>query len=293
MGDKPFGLKMRITLRLAFTFVCASVLAACATTERRVTLSDFPGSESLIVLAQPPIIEARTDQDLGLVQLQATRLDPASLAARSDARRSGIEALPYLTNSEAGQKFLGLASPRAISRGSPPELCPAVGVAGGGGAGSPAAAAVASMAACLGALETAPEICGCRLLALDGILTVPQTEMSYAVGTSARLRSTALGLDILIVAEDLGGGVTLLRDLSGPVGVLRHMPDGKVELTLLGEEGQVFTGESRSVGFRRGRLAERIHASDGAGRGVALLIGFSPEELASHAGAWLAAPPKG
>ncbi|MBK0399685.1 hypothetical protein H0I76_10815 [Limibaculum sp. M0105] len=215
------------------------------------------------------------------------------MSARTDARFVGVEALPYLTNSEEGQKFLGLGAPRAISRGSPPEICPAVGVAGGAETGSPADAAEASVRACLAALSDTADLCGCRLLALDRILTVPRSEMAYAVGTTARLQSSALGLDLVIVAEDVGDRITLLRDLRGPVGMLRHLPDGAVELTLKGQTDHVFAGRGDSIGFRRGRVAERIEVEDETGRAVTLLIGFSPDEIANGAGASVSGQPKG
>ncbi|MDT8344517.1 MAG: hypothetical protein RQ752_08785, partial [Thermohalobaculum sp.] len=129
------------------------------------------------------------------------------------------------------------------------------------------------------------------LLALDGIVTVPRSELSYATGTTAQLSAPALGLDLVIVAEDLGGGLTLLRDLRGPVGLLRHRPDGRVDLAL--ENGDRFEGESRAIGFRRGRLAEQIGLADQDGRRLTLMIGFSPEELASGAGGTAAERPKG
>lgn len=294
MGDKPFGLKMRITFWPVAALIFGLSLTACGVTDRRTAPSNLLDTRSLIVLEQPPIIEARGEQELGLVRLQSTRLDPVALSARTDARVVGAEALPYLSNSEAGQKFLALGAPRAISRGSPPEICPVVGVAGGPGMASAGDAAVASVRACLAALDEADTpLCGCRLMALDGILTVPQAEMAYAGGTTARLRAPALGLDLMIVAEDLGQSVTLLRDLKGPVGLLRHGPDGEVELTLAGEPGRVFEGRSNAVGFRRGRLAERIRVEDDEGRAVTLLIGFSPAELAAGAAVANAGRPSG
>ena len=65
-----------------------------------------------------------------------------------------------------------------------------------------------------------------------------------------------------------------------------------VTLDLL-KTGSKFTGRSIPVGFRRGRVAERIYVSDSEGHHLTVLVGFAPGELADTAAAWLAWPDQG
>ncbi|WP_285673760.1 hypothetical protein [Paralimibaculum aggregatum] len=244
---------------------------------------------------------------------------------RNGARQIRADSLPWLTGSEVGRRFLAAAPPRALARGVPAARCPAVGLATDPGPGTMrpserrAAAAATALRRCLAALPERPgaEPCGCGLVALDRVLTVARGEMAYATGITARLRAPRLGIDGVLIAEDEPGGTTLLRDLRGPVARLSRpgsaaappLPDpaslgatsgiapaaepplshGPAALTLLAD-GTRLTGRREAVGFRRGRLAERIYLEDASGRRAVLLIGFSPAELAASAGAGLAWP---
>jgi hypothetical protein len=106
------------------------------------------------------------------------------------------------------------------------------------------------------------------------------------------MRSASLGIDLLLVAEETGAGEAILRDLRGPVAHLARGENNRVTLNFL-PTGRQFDGYRIPVGFRRGRIAERIYAIDADGNRLSLLIGFEPDELASGAGAWLAWRPEG
>ena len=243
----------------------------------------------MVVSESPPRILARRDADLARARRAADRLDPEARAARLGTRRTRAAGLGLLASAPAGRDFLSRPPHRALARGAPPASCPATGVAGG--AEGRGAAAEAALSACLAALPAEAGDCGCRLVALDDLLLVPVGETTYASGVAARLKVPALGLDTLLVADAPEDGVTALRSAPGAVGEVVHLPEGRVRVRLA--TGAVFEGVSRAVGFRRGRLAERIHATDAEGRRLALLIGFPPSELAESAGAWLAWPGEG
>jgi len=146
-----------------------------------------------------------------------------------------------------------------------------------------------ALRSCLAQLVPERTGCGCRIVALDDLITVLREETAYATGTSARMRSASLGIDLLLVAEEDADGSTLLRDLRGPVARLVNGADDTVTLSFLAT-GDRFEGRRILVGFRRGRIAERIYVVDADGNRLSLLIGFEPDELAGGAGAWLAWP---
>ena len=248
--------------------------------------------QRMVVLSRPPIIAATRPEDLPVARRIAENTDPAVLAARESARWVGIDALPFLTSTETGKRFLAAAAPRALARGMPPESCPAAAMAGGTPGTTRAQAAGQALERCLARLAPERPGCGCRIVALDNLVTVPREDTAYATGTSARMRSAALGIDLLLVAEEVAGGAMLLRDLHGPVARLVSGEGDAVTLSF-NATGRRFEGYRIAVGFRRGRIAERIYVVDADGNRLSLLIGFEPDELADRAGAWLAWPPEG
>jgi hypothetical protein len=245
-------------------------------------------AQSVLVSGASTNLSAGDRAAVPAVAERAARLDPEEIGRRPGAERVGIEALPFLTRTEAGRDFLSLPAPRALARGEPAEVCPATGVSAAG-APDREAAVRSALGACLDRLDAlgAPEGCGCGVLVVDDVATAERTSLAYSTGTAARLHAPELGLDKLLVAEDTGPGETLIRDVSGPIASLRHLPGGRAELDF-GDPGLgTFSGHAEPVGFRRGRLAERIYLEDGEGRRISLLIGFGPDELARFAGGWL------
>lgn len=285
-----------ILLRVVSAIGLTSLLCSCTVNGATVPTGRHPLLESfhtqrMLVMEQPPIIAATSLEDLPIAINAANRANSTELSQRESARWTSIDALPFLTSTEAGREFLAATTPRALARGMPQEACPhtaAASAAPGTPRGEVAGEAIRS---CVAQIRPSESGCGCRVVALDDMITVPVSATAYATGISARLRSVSLGLDVLLVAEEENGGI-LLRDLRGPVAHLTYGADDTVELRF-DDTGQRFEGHRIPVGFRRGRVAERIYAADAEGKRISLLIGFEPDELAGGAAAWLAWPPEG
>jgi hypothetical protein len=246
----------------------------------------------MVVPSSPPIIAAIEPEDLDVARTISDNADPARIVRRESTRRVAVDALPFLTSTESGRRFVAASAPRAFARGMPPESCPASAMAAGTREMSRGDVVVQALERCLANLGPEHAGCGCRIVALDNLITVPWDDIAYATGTSARLQVASLGIDVLLVAEQTGDGATLLRDLRGSVALVRHGEGDAVTVEFL-SSGRVFEGRRIAVGFRRGRIAERIYATDSEGHRLSLLIGFEPGELAAGAAAWLAWPTEG
>lgn len=244
-------------------------------------------SQRLLVMEQPPTVVAKSLEDIPMARRIMGRLDPMEMRRRADSRILSANALPWLTSSTPGRDFLQTPPQRIVVRGDPPESCPVA-----FSRGAPASTPIPELAAdALGVcLEAAGPGCGCRVVAAGSVLLVPQEDVAYATGVTARIRARALGLDGVLVAEETPDSRILLRDLTKVVGELSRQPDGTVALRFAGGE-DAYVGTARAVGYRRGRLAERFYLENSDGDRVSLLIGFDPDEVAAFAGAWLAWPP--
>lgn len=251
---------------------------------QRQKIAESVETQQILVMPRPPEIAVQTQSEIATVQRRLQRLNPNALAARDGARLIDANALPWLAGSTEGREFLANPQGRVLVRGMPAASCPiALTETGPGGA---AQLTTRALEACVA--QSTPD-CGCQVVALGSVLMVPREEVAYATGISARIRARSLGLDGFLVAEETINGETLLRDVSGVVGKIER--DGDAVTVTFDQAAEVFKGTARGVGFRRGRLAERVYAADSSGNRVSLLIGFEPDELAEFAGAWLAWPP--
>jgi len=270
----------QVVLLLFWASACSSPEIAGSARDR---FSDRLHGTAFFALSSPPEIIAKGPGGVVRAVRLAAQLDPALLQSRSDSQRVSADALPFLAETPEGRRFLGMSGPRAIARGAPAERCPSLAAGAGPDRG---AATETALTQCLAGLPANARGCGCELLALGSVLTAPQDGFAFATGVTARLRAPALGIDGLTVAEALGDGRTLIRGADGPIAVIAGGAGEAVEISFV--SGAVYEGRSRAVGFRRGRMAERIYAADASGNRLSLLIGFSPAELDAYAGAWLA-----
>lgn len=268
---------------------CAAVLAACGMGSFSAGSARQANSEALdlqrfLILTRPPVVSAYKTDDVEQAQQRMARMRPADLQWREGSRVEDANSLPWLIGSPIGRKFLATPAPRVLVRGTPSAFCP-VAVVESGPLPVPDLAANA-LRSCL---SRSTDNCGCQVVAAGSVLLIKQEETTYATAISARIRAPSLGLDGFLVAEEGRDGEILLRDLGGVIGRIDRDGGDEVVVKLERQSGS-FRGRSIKVGFRRGRLAERIYASDGDGNRLSLLIGFDPEELAELAGAWLAWP---
>ncbi len=277
--------------KVAGVLVPIALVAGCAGdqrsagTERQRTPATL-SEQRIMVLPRPPVIKAENTADVAVARRLMARLDPNELNRREGSRIVDASAIPWLSGSEQGRSFLAMQPQRVVVRGEPAASCPVALSVSAAPATPIQDVAADALSSCL--LAAGPD-CGCRVVAAGSVLLVPRDEATYATGISARIRAPKIGLDGFLIAEETPEGRTILRDLSGVVGSIERLEDDRVVVNLRGSTDD-YTGQARKVGYRRGRLAERIYAENTTGERVTLLIGFDPEELAGLAGAWLAWP---
>lgn len=287
----------RAFLSASLLILLASSLTACTREAPVAEVAIGAGAavpfsgDRLVSLPRPPILAATDSETLTMARMNAERTSWEDLYQRREAQLVSVEALPFLQRSAEGRRFLAATGNRVIARGMPAEMCPATAVEIRPQPTSLETLVGQALSRCLDRLRPRHPDCGCRVVAVNDFLTVPREEMSYASGTTARLRVPALGLDEVLVAED-DGEMTLIRGLAGPVARIARLPGEGVRIDLV-RQGRSFEGRSIPVGYRRGRIAERMYATDPSGARMSLLIGFSPDELAERAAAWLAWPTQG
>lgn len=214
---------------------------------------------------------------------------PASSDGPRPPRPSEASSLPLLFASPEGRIFLsrpagGSSGSRAFAIGEPALTCPARVEAGGA---TPQAAGEAALRSCFDSLHAAdpvaPASCGCRLLALDDAALAPPALFDYAVGVSARLISTDLGLDVDLAATERpvpDGGRLLVLYPSPALPALVHVgPDGAAEMLLY---DRTWTGRRMVEGLSRGRYRERLALERDDGARAILSVGWDPVAYAAE-----------
>ncbi len=269
-----------LALRLLVAALAAFIITACAPGPSGDPRLAGPSAQDLNRLASAPSIR-------GIIARSAAEtLSSAQAAARLAATGPGdaqglryleISAIPYLRQSPEGAAFLLQSAPRALVRGAPAENCPAA-AASPSIAATMEEAATSALSACFAQLAKrgAPAACGCEFMAIDGLLTTPRRQFTFATGVSAFLIRGNEAKSTPFVAEatpnDLPGESVLLRTPAGVGGVLLLSGD-TAELQLADDADTLWRGERQPFGYRRGRLAERISLSSDDGRQIKLLIG--------------------
>lgn len=271
-----------VTAILALIAALSSCAAPRGPDDPRLSGPSASDLSRMAAPARPGRLVARNRDEVADIAAAAGRVaEPGASGARR-MKFIEISAIPYLRRSTEGAHFLTLPAPRALARGEPPERCPSAAVGQGGDASGATAAA---LDACLAHVPEGAD-CGCRVLAVNNVLTAPNAAFAFAPAVAAHLIWPENGRLRALVAESEppDGGIerVLLRDAKGEVGRL-IMAGRHARLAMAADPGAIIDGAREPFGYRRGRLAERIRFTGPDGQRVTLLIGVERRDaLASN-----------
>ncbi|MEM9781918.1 MAG: hypothetical protein AAF899_05535 [Pseudomonadota bacterium] len=292
MIRSPAPAQRSIPVRVVAVLLFSALATACARGER--TPDDAGAATKSITVSRSGVnLSVKGEREVTNIARRASALDANTLLRRPGWRREQLAAVPFLTQTREGRRFLTAARPRALARGVPADFCPVMTVSTTGERETVSEAVRTALSGCLNAAATLPdgEECGCEIVALNDILTIPSDEAGYASSVELRLRADFVGLDTLLVASDAPDGSLLIRSVDGVIGRIAQDADGRAVLALTASQGLIaLPGIAVPVGFRRGRIATRYYFEDSAGNRAVALVGFGPDELASGAARWLAFP---
>lgn len=259
----------------------STILFSCAPAGGPVADSRLSGPASgdlltLAAVANPPSLSAKTPREIDEVANSVIVATVNRFEGRRGVRQLQVSAIPFLRATPAGNAFLQQSGPRALARGEPAALCPAA-AASDPASANRAAAVSSAFTTCLGILqaESADPSCGCRLMAVDQALLMPQSAFSFAPVVSALLIDSD-GRAERLVAESVGADaekeLVLLRDAVGERGRMILAGD-LAEAILADPDGRALTGVRERFGYRRGRIAERVRLITADGEEVIILVG--------------------
>lgn len=225
-----------------------------------------------------PVPEVVVKGDLSPLDSIARTERLAELRARRNAKPVAFETLALLRDAPEAAEYRMAPRSRAFVMGWPSASCPALASAK---ADTPREAAGRATEACQRQLSGWAD-CGCRLMALDGVLLAPPEQFAHARAVAAELLID--GQRMTLIAEEASDSsleqrAWWLLDPTGPLARLILKEDQATLAFVTGTNGtyragRTLTGTAQKLGLRRGTLALRISFAAGT-----LTLGLEPEEL--------------
>lgn len=230
-----------------------------------------------------PMIAAPRDAPGDVAAEAASLASAAAMVAARPARRIEPASAAMLYATAWGRTWLAAPGERSMVAGEPGARCPAMAIAN---AADPITAVADAMSLCRADLVAtgAPDDCACRLIAFNDTLLAPLDAFAYASGTAARLIGLGGPLARPLIAREAatsdqpGDSLVVLGDAAGPVATVALSREGRAIMELV-DGGRVLSGWREPMGWRRGRMTERLLLRDEDGRRVIALIGVDPEEF--------------